>query len=75
LLKGTTVIGDRCDIGPDAHLDGCVIGADCNVGQTGGVDAEVGAGAVVGPVAHLPAGSHGAAGVTTGAFYTASAEG
>ncbi|MEZ5248813.1 MAG: NTP transferase domain-containing protein [Ilumatobacteraceae bacterium] len=71
MLQGDTVIGDGCDIGPDTRLVDCRVGAGSNVEQTVGHDAEVGDGAHVGPFAHLPVGSSVAAGVTTGAFYTA----
>jgi bifunctional UDP-N-acetylglucosamine pyrophosphorylase/glucosamine-1-phosphate N-acetyltransferase len=71
ILQGDTVIGDGCEIGPDTRLDDCTVGNDAVVEHTVGHDAEVGAGAVVGPYAHLPAGSSVADGETTGAFYTA----
>ena len=71
VLQGDTVIGNGCDLGPDTHLDSCAVGAGAIVRQTVGHDAEVGAGATVGPYGHLPAGSSVAAGVTTGGFYTA----
>ena len=71
LLQGDTVVGDGTDLGPDTQLDSCAVGRDCVVRQTAGIDAEVGDGAVVGPFAHLPAGSTVAAGAITGAFYTA----
>jgi bifunctional UDP-N-acetylglucosamine pyrophosphorylase / glucosamine-1-phosphate N-acetyltransferase len=71
LLQGDTVVGNGTDLGPNTQLDGCAIGRSCVVRQTVGIDAEVGDGAVVGPFAHLPAGSMVAAGAVTGAFYTA----
>jgi bifunctional UDP-N-acetylglucosamine pyrophosphorylase / glucosamine-1-phosphate N-acetyltransferase len=71
ILQGDTVIGDGSEIGPDVRLTDCRVGPDCRVQNTVGTDAEVGAGAVVGPFAHLPAGSSVAPGATTGAFYTA----
>lgn len=71
ILQGDTVVGDGCDLGPDTQLDGCVVGAGATVRQTVGHLAEVGDGAVVGPYAHLPAGSSVLSGATTGAFYTA----
>jgi bifunctional UDP-N-acetylglucosamine pyrophosphorylase/glucosamine-1-phosphate N-acetyltransferase len=71
ILQGDTVIGDGCEIGPDVRLTDCRVAADCTVQHTVGTDAEVGAGASVGPFAHLPAGSSVASGLTTGAFYTA----
>ncbi len=74
ILEGQTVIGDGCDVGPDTRLEDCVVGTDCRVQHTVGVDAEIGAGARVGPYAHLPAGSSVASGTVTGAFYTAGAD-
>jgi bifunctional UDP-N-acetylglucosamine pyrophosphorylase/glucosamine-1-phosphate N-acetyltransferase len=71
ILQGDTVIGDRCDIGPDVRLTDCVVGDDCTVASTVGIDSEVGAGADVGPFAHLPTGSAVTSGAATGAFYTA----
>ena len=71
LRIGDTVIGDGCEIGPNVRLTDCRVAADCAVQHAVGADAEVGAGASVGPFAHLPPGSSVAAGVATGAFYTA----
>ena len=71
ILQGSTVIGDSCDIGPDTRLVDCAVGREAVVEHTVGHDAEVGEEAVVGPYAHLPAGSAVATGETTGAFYTA----
>ncbi|CAN5374286.1 N/A [soil metagenome] len=74
LLQGRTVVGDGCEIGPDTQLDDCVVAAGAVVSHTVGHDAEVGESAVVGPYAHLPAGSSVAGGVITGSFYTAVAD-
>jgi bifunctional UDP-N-acetylglucosamine pyrophosphorylase/glucosamine-1-phosphate N-acetyltransferase len=74
ILEGSTVIGDGSEVGPDTRLEDCVVGTECRVQHTVGVDAEIGAGARVGPYAHLPAGSAIASGAVTGAFYTAGAE-
>jgi bifunctional UDP-N-acetylglucosamine pyrophosphorylase/glucosamine-1-phosphate N-acetyltransferase len=71
ILQGSTVVGDGCEIGPDTRLVDCAVGAGAIVEHTVGHDAEIGPSAVVGPYAHLPAGSHVAANATTGAFYTA----
>jgi bifunctional UDP-N-acetylglucosamine pyrophosphorylase/glucosamine-1-phosphate N-acetyltransferase len=71
ILQGSTVIGDGCEIGPDTRLVDCAVGDGAIVEHTVGHDAEVGPGAVVGPYAHLPAGSSVASSSTTGAFYTA----
>jgi len=58
-------------IGPDTRLVDCVVARDCTVQNTVGLESEVGAGAVVGPFAHLPSGSSVAPAANTGAFYTA----
>jgi bifunctional UDP-N-acetylglucosamine pyrophosphorylase/glucosamine-1-phosphate N-acetyltransferase len=73
ILEGHTVVGDGCEIGPDTRLEDCVVGNGATVQNTVGRDAEVGDEAIVGPYAHLPAGSSVAAGQVTGAFYTAHA--
>lgn len=74
ILCGDTVVGDGCEIGPVTRLDDCTIGPRCAISNTVGVHAHVGAGAVVGPFAHLPPGSLVEERAVTGAFYTADAE-
>ena len=71
ILQGTTAVGDACEIGPDTRLVGCTVGSGAVVEHTVGHHAEIGTGAIVGPYAHLPAGSGVASNSTTGAFYTA----
>ena len=71
MLQGSTVVGDGCEIGPDTRLVDCAVGNGAVVEHAVGHDAEVGTGAVVGPYAHLPAGSSVASETRTGAFYTA----
>jgi len=71
MLQGSTVVGDECEVGPDIRLVDCSVGDGATVAHTVGTDAEVGQGAVVGPYAHLPAGSSVPEAATTGAFYTA----
>ena len=71
ILQGQTVIGDGCEIGPDTRLEDCAVGKGCQIQHAVGTEAEVGDGAVVGPYAHLPAGSSVAEAEVTGAFYTA----
>jgi bifunctional UDP-N-acetylglucosamine pyrophosphorylase / glucosamine-1-phosphate N-acetyltransferase len=70
ILQGSTVVGERAEIGPDTRLVDCTVGADAVVASTFGVDAEVGAGARVGPFAALEPGSSIAPGAVTGPFYT-----
>ena len=71
MLHGSTVIGDECEIGPDARLVDCAIGDRCTVISTVGVESEVGPDASVGPFAYLPSGSAVSSETTTGPFYTA----
>jgi len=72
ILQGETIIGNGCEIGPDAQLTDCAIGSGATVRQSVGDDAEVGSGAIVGPYAHLPTGSAVPEATITGGFYTAS---
>ena len=71
MLQGATVVGDDCELGPDTQLVDCSIGAGATVEHTVGHDSEVGPDAIVGPYAHLPAGSSIPEATATGAFYTA----
>lgn len=71
MLQGSTVLGDGCEIGPDTRLADCTVGDRATIEHSVGHEATVGDGAIVGPYAHLPAGSTVLSGATTGAFYTA----
>jgi len=70
ILQGDTVVGERSEIGPGCRLVDTTIGADAHVTSTVATDAEIGAGARVGPFAYLPPGSSVGPGVVTGPFYT-----
>ena len=74
ILQGRTVIGDGCDIGPDTRLVDCVVGEGAVVENSVCRDAEIGAGAIVGPYAALAPGSAVGRNARTGAFYTGVAE-
>jgi bifunctional UDP-N-acetylglucosamine pyrophosphorylase/glucosamine-1-phosphate N-acetyltransferase len=74
LLQGETVVGDHAEIGPDTRLVDCVVGENARLEQVVGRDAEIGAGAVVGPFAVLEPGSQIPSGARTGPFYTATAD-
>jgi carbonic anhydrase/acetyltransferase-like protein (isoleucine patch superfamily) len=54
-----TLIGDRCVVGHNAHLEGCVIGDDCLIGSGSIVlnRAEAEPGAAVGAAALVPEGA------------------
>jgi bifunctional UDP-N-acetylglucosamine pyrophosphorylase/glucosamine-1-phosphate N-acetyltransferase len=70
LLQGHTVVGAGAQVGPDTRLVDCVVGEGAVVEHTVARDAEVGAGAVVGPFASLSPGAQVPAGTRTGPFYT-----
>jgi len=72
MLHGDTIVGAGARLGPDVRLTDCAVGEGAIVEQAVGELASVGDGAVVGPFASLPPGSHVAPGLQTGAFYTAS---
>jgi bifunctional UDP-N-acetylglucosamine pyrophosphorylase/glucosamine-1-phosphate N-acetyltransferase len=72
ILQGRTVIGDGCDIGPDARLVDSVVGPGAVVENCVAHQAEIGEGAHVGPYAVLPAGTQLGAFERTGPFYTGS---
>jgi bifunctional UDP-N-acetylglucosamine pyrophosphorylase/glucosamine-1-phosphate N-acetyltransferase len=71
ILQGTTVVGSGAEIGPHTRLIDCVVGAAAVVEQSNGRDAEVGAGATVGPFAALAPGATIPEGLVTGPFYAA----
>ncbi len=70
ILQGATVVAEGAEIGPNTRLVDCVVGAGAVVEHTVGRDADIGAGAAVGPFAVLEPGAHVAAGQRTGPFYT-----
>jgi len=70
MLQSDTVVASGACLGPEVRLADCVVGEGAAVEHTVGDHAEIGADAVVGPFAVLSPGSHVAAGVRTGAFYT-----
>jgi bifunctional UDP-N-acetylglucosamine pyrophosphorylase/glucosamine-1-phosphate N-acetyltransferase len=72
ILQGSTVVGAGAEIGPHTRLVDCMIGAGSVVEQSNGRDAEVGAGATVGPFAVLAPGASVPDGTVTGPFYAAS---
>ena len=74
ILQGNTVIGDGCEIGPDARLVDCVVGSGVIVENSVGRDSEVGDDAHVGPYAYLAPGTSVPSSASTGAFYTGPAD-
>jgi bifunctional UDP-N-acetylglucosamine pyrophosphorylase/glucosamine-1-phosphate N-acetyltransferase len=73
ILQGQCVVGAGAELGPNTRLVDCVVGEGAVVESTTGRDAEIGAGAHVGPYAVLDAGAAVADGTRTGSFYTAAA--
>jgi bifunctional UDP-N-acetylglucosamine pyrophosphorylase/glucosamine-1-phosphate N-acetyltransferase len=73
ILQGQTVVGEHVELGPDTRLVDCVVGDGAVIEQSSGRDAEVGAGAHVGPYAVLRPGSSIPAGAITGPFYAGEA--
>jgi bifunctional UDP-N-acetylglucosamine pyrophosphorylase/glucosamine-1-phosphate N-acetyltransferase len=71
MLHGTTTVDDGCEIGPGSRLTDTVVEAGAVIEHTVAVGAKIGAGAAVGPYAHLRSGAVVVAGERTGAFYTA----
>ena len=72
ILQGDTVVGDGTDLGPNTQLADCIVGRDCAVRHTVGLDAEIGDGApgrAVRPSARRDRPWWQA--LSTGAFYTA----
>ena len=74
IIQGRTVVGAGCEIGPHTRLVDCVIGDGAVIENSVARDSEVGAGAHVGPFAHLDAGSRVTEGRRTGAFYASSTD-
>lgn len=53
LIKGHTVIGKNCTIGPDAELNTAVVGDDVHFWRSVAVEAAIGNGGNIGPFAYL----------------------
>ncbi|OUM95553.1 MAG: UDP-N-acetylglucosamine diphosphorylase/glucosamine-1-phosphate N-acetyltransferase [Thermobacillus sp. ZCTH02-B1] len=68
ILRGRTVIGEDCVVGPQADITDSVIGRGVTVRHSVLLEAEVGDGCTIGPYAHLRPGSKLAAGCRIGDF-------
>lgn len=53
IIKGDTVIGDNCEIGPDTLLDQCVVGDNTKILMCVCEKSEIGSGVTMGPYSHL----------------------
>ena len=68
ILRGYTVIGENCEIGPNAMLVDCTVGDGCVVNASQAFESELGRGAHVGPYAHIRPGCKVGDGCKIGAF-------
>jgi bifunctional UDP-N-acetylglucosamine pyrophosphorylase/glucosamine-1-phosphate N-acetyltransferase len=71
VLRGETIVGSGCEIGPDTTLIDTRVGQGAQVSRTVSHRAEIGDEAVVGPFAALEPGATIAPGARTGPFYAA----
>ncbi|WP_042453825.1 bifunctional UDP-N-acetylglucosamine diphosphorylase/glucosamine-1-phosphate N-acetyltransferase GlmU [Neobacillus dielmonensis] len=53
MIKGTTVIGDDCQIGPNTEIVACQIGSGTTVRQSVAHQSEIGSRVNIGPFAHI----------------------
>jgi bifunctional UDP-N-acetylglucosamine pyrophosphorylase/glucosamine-1-phosphate N-acetyltransferase len=72
-LSGNTTVAEGCDIGPDAHLDQCTVGARSTIRSTTAQLATIGEQCIVGPYAALRPGAELPDRTVTGPFYAAEA--
>lgn len=56
-LKGKTVVGEDCEIGPNAHLDNVILGNAVHVKESTLMDSTIGDNTSVGPYAYVRPGS------------------
>lgn len=68
ILQGRTVVGEGAELGPNTRIVDGLVGAGAVVAQTTAIEAEIGAGATVGPYAVLDAGAVVSPGEVVGAF-------
>jgi len=68
ILEAGCTVGEAAVIGPDTHLSACEVGAGASVHSTRAVEAVIGAGATVGPFAHLRPGTRLGPETKAGAF-------
>lgn len=53
ILRGETVIGEDCEIGPDVMLTDCIVGDGVTINASQCEESEIHSGCTVGPYAHL----------------------
>ncbi|MBO0995491.1 bifunctional UDP-N-acetylglucosamine diphosphorylase/glucosamine-1-phosphate N-acetyltransferase GlmU [Bacillus sp. SD088] len=53
VIKGQTVIGDDCQIGPNSELENAIVGSNTNIRQSVVHDSSIGSHVNIGPYAHI----------------------
>lgn len=53
ILKGTTVIGSECIIGPNTEINNCIVGNNTAIKQSVAHDSSIGSDVNIGPFAHI----------------------
>ncbi|GIN74317.1 bifunctional protein GlmU [Bacillus sp. J14TS2] len=53
VMKGKTVIGDDCQIGPNSELENAIVGSNTNIRQSVVHDSSIGSHVNIGPYAHI----------------------
>ncbi len=74
MLHGATVIGDRCEIGPNCRLSDCDLGADARIESVTATSSRIGPRSVVGPFVVLEPGTVIPENGRVGPFYTSGVE-
>ncbi|HQQ88708.1 MAG TPA: bifunctional UDP-N-acetylglucosamine diphosphorylase/glucosamine-1-phosphate N-acetyltransferase GlmU [Oscillospiraceae bacterium] len=57
ILKGNTVIGENCEIGPNSYIENCAVGDGCKIFATKMADAIFKNGAKIGPFSQIRPGT------------------
>ena len=53
MIKGKTVIGSECKIGPNTEIDSCQVGNETVIRQSAAFDSSIGSHVNIGPFAHI----------------------
>ena len=68
ILKGTTAIGEGCEIGPNSYLENCSVGDGCKIFATKMADAVLKDGVKIGPFSQIQPGTVVGEGVKIGDY-------
>lgn len=53
ILRGDTVVGKGCTLGPNVMLTNCTVGEGCTINASQCEDSEIGSGCQIGPYTHI----------------------